>query len=144
MNFPAAAPPHYPARVMSRLGHRAVELVVGGFALLGFVYVPLGDRTGLEHVARILRTPAATELGRSLLGTAERARARLLGEVTPGALGPGGPEPLAPLAPASARGHSPRRSERAGTFPRPEPPALTQLRTLDAGADASLGWSATP
>ncbi len=144
MNFPAAAAPHYPARVMSRLGHRAVELVVGGFALLGFVYVPLGERTGLEHVARILRTPAAMELGRSLLGTADRARARLLGEVTPSALGPGGAEPLAPLAPTSPPGHSPRRPERAATLPRPEPPVLSQLGTIDAGADASLGWSATP
>jgi hypothetical protein len=42
---------------VGNLGRRLVESVVGLFALLGFVYVPLGRHTGFEHAKAVLSTP---------------------------------------------------------------------------------------
>lgn len=47
-----------------------MEGVVGLFALLGFLYVPLGRHTGYEHARAVLTTPAASaalaDLGRAV------------------------------------------------------------------------------
>jgi hypothetical protein len=51
----------YDAGVFARAGRHAVELVVGVFALLGFVFVPLGQKTGLEHLKAIVHTDAAQQ-----------------------------------------------------------------------------------
>jgi hypothetical protein len=91
---------------------RAVELTVGFFALLGFVWVPLGQRTGYEHVRAILATGPAAEAGRELVQAAVGLRDRWLAGR--------GPEPV----PAG---------------PKPVPPPL--VRAADAGADASLPYS---
>lgn len=83
-------------------GRRAAEILVGLFALLGFVCVPLGQKTGFEHVVAIASTPAVLEAGRDLLAAAERARLRLLGGLDPQApvaprpAGSGAPHPVVP------------------------------------------------
>jgi hypothetical protein len=82
-------------------------MVVGLFALLGFVYVPLGHKTGFEHLKAIARTGAAQEAARDLAEAAIWARARLLGALTgtdadeepaghPPAREKGGPKPTVP------------------------------------------------
>jgi hypothetical protein len=45
---------------IGNFGRRLVEAAVGLFALLGFVYVPLGRLTGFEHARAVLSTPAAS------------------------------------------------------------------------------------
>jgi hypothetical protein len=45
---------------IGNLGRRLVEGAVGLFALLGFLYVPLGRHTGWEHTRAVLSTPAAS------------------------------------------------------------------------------------
>jgi hypothetical protein len=47
--------------VFFRLGRRAIGLVTGFFALLGFIAVPIGERTGYEHVKAALATPEGHE-----------------------------------------------------------------------------------
>ncbi|MEN9579666.1 MAG: hypothetical protein RJA70_2675 [Pseudomonadota bacterium] len=47
------------------------------FAFYGFATVPLGKRTGLEHLQRILGTEEAEDAGREL----KQAGGRLLGEI---------------------------------------------------------------
>lgn len=95
---------------LTHLGRRCIESVVGLFAVLGFIYVPLGRHTGFEHAKAVLSTPAAlrawSELSQTALGLRERAFA-FVGERL-GASAPGGPV---------AR---PSAAER----PRPVPPRL--------------------
>lgn len=59
---------------------------MGLFAVLGFLYVPLGRQTGLEHAKAVLSTPAATaavaDLTTAALSLRERAVAYLTGRVT--------------------------------------------------------------
>jgi hypothetical protein len=97
-------------------------LVVLGFALIGFVSVPLGDRTGLEHLRAVLATDAAARLGSGLWDAFTGARAKLFES--------GSAEPREPSG------------------PRPEPPDLersTGATGSDAGApDASLSYHHCP
>ena len=78
------------------------------FALLGFCYVPLGQRTGLEHAKAILTTPAALRAGGELVNALVRVRGKVLGETLPVAGGPHalphprGPQPKLPRFPRSA------------------------------------------
>jgi hypothetical protein len=69
------------------LGKRLVEGVVGLFAILGFVYVPLGRHTGLEHTLAVLSTPAAAaaveDLSRTALALRQRAIDFLTQHATP-------------------------------------------------------------
>lgn len=65
-NFALRPALDYPARVLGKLGRRALDVIVLVFAALGFVYVPLGQRTGLEHVRAIFSTPEAERAGREL------------------------------------------------------------------------------
>jgi hypothetical protein len=46
--------------VFFALGRRVVFGVIGFFALLGFISVPLGDKTGWGHLQLILASPATT------------------------------------------------------------------------------------
>jgi hypothetical protein len=72
--------------VIARLGRVVVVL----FALLGFVCVPLGKKTGLEHVVAILKTGAAADTGHALVESAARLRRRVLaalGHARPRAVG---------------------------------------------------------
>ena len=97
---------------LSHLSRRLVESVVGLFAILGFVYVPLGRHTGFEHAKAIFSTPAASaafeELSASALGLRQRALDLLSGRLT-----------TPPPAPEAAA-----QPARAQSQPRPVPPKL--------------------
>lgn len=47
--------------MLIRLGRRAIGMVTSFFALLGFIAVPIGERTGYEHVKSALATPEGQE-----------------------------------------------------------------------------------
>ena len=47
------------------------------FALYAFAYTPLGDRSALEHLLAVLRTPQATHAGEQLTDAARRLRSDL-------------------------------------------------------------------
>ena len=68
--------------MLSRLGRRLLELVVTLFAVLGFLYVPLGKKTGFEHVKAIVMTPPAKEAGRELFDVGSKLRSRVVDSVT--------------------------------------------------------------
>jgi hypothetical protein len=73
---------------VGNLGRRLLESVVGLFAILGFVYVPLGRRTGFEHACAVLSTPAATAAVEDLSRTALELRQRAIDFVTQRASAP--------------------------------------------------------
>jgi hypothetical protein len=60
-----------------------VESFVGLFALLGFAFVPLGSKTGLEHSVAVFGTPSVREAAAGLLNGVERAKGRLLDVFVP-------------------------------------------------------------
>ena len=90
------------ATVFGVAGRRATEILVGLFALLGFVCVPLGQKTGLQHLIAIGSTPAVGEAALELWNAAQRARERVtrgFGEQArpgPTPAGSGGPQPRVP------------------------------------------------
>jgi len=92
------------------LGKRLVEGVVGLFAVLGFLYVPLGRHTGFEHAKAVFSTPAAAsafqELSTAMLDLRERAVELVTGHE---------PRPVTP---------PPDRSHGSSPQPRPIPPKL--------------------
>ena len=99
------------------LGRRLVQSVVGLFAILGFLYVPLGRQTGFEHAKAVLSTPAAADaiddLTTTALGLRQRAMDFITGRLsTPAGPGDGGPSAGTPKA------HG------LGREPRPVPPKL--------------------
>ncbi len=101
---------------LTHLGRRLVESVVGLFAILGFIYVPLGRHTGFEHAKAILGTPAASaaidDLTRTALSLRERAFDFLTGRLSASAA------TLPPPGTDSAK-------QRPGTHePHPVPPKL--------------------
>jgi len=86
------------------IGRRLLEGVVGLFAVLGFLYVPLGRHTGFEHAKAVFSTPAAAaafqELSGAMLDLRERAVELVMGHE---------PRPVpSPLQPAKASGQPPR------------------------------------
>jgi hypothetical protein len=102
------------------LGRRLVESVVGLFAILGFLYVPLGRHTGFEHAKAVLSTPAASAAIDDLTTTAIGLRQRAMDFFT-GRLSAPEPEPTSDNAPSgtgAAKAHAPGRE------PRPVPPKL--------------------
>ena len=82
----------------SALGRRAVQLGVGFFALLGFVAVPLGKRTGYEHAKAIAAAAPVVDAARELVEAASRLLSRHE---------PAGPTP--PTSPARPQEHLTRR-----------------------------------
>jgi hypothetical protein len=103
---------------LSNLGRRLIESVVGLFALLGFVYVPLGRHTGFEHAKAVFSTPAATaaidDLTTTALGLRQRALDFVTGRLSPGAVS----DADEPSRNAVPKAHTPSRE------PRPVPPKL--------------------
>ncbi len=100
------------------LGRRLLESVVGLFAILGFLYVPLGRHTGFEHAKAIFSTPAATtaigDLTTTALGLRQRAMDLFTGRLS-------APEPTSnnrSNVPDATKPHAPGRE------PRPVPPKL--------------------
>jgi len=72
----------YDRPVIGNLGRRVTELVVLLFALLGFAFVPLGQRTALEHLGKILSTGAAAEAMQGLTDSIAELRSRLVARPT--------------------------------------------------------------
>lgn len=93
------------------LGRRLFEGVVGVFALLGFLYVPLGKHTGFEHAKAILSTKAATSAFQELTATALGLRERALDFISTRLNHEALPEPATRQGPL-------------GGSPRPVPPKL--------------------
>ena len=104
---------------LSNLSRRLVESVVGLFAVLGFLYVPLGRHTGFEHAKAVFSTPAATaaidDVTRTALGLRQRALDFVSGRM---AAAPGAKDTDGRNAEASPKAHAPTRE------PRPVPPKL--------------------
>ena len=96
---------------LGNIGKRLLEGVVGLFAVLGFMYVPLGRHTGFEHAKAVLSTPAAAAAASDLSKAALDLRQRAIDFVTGRA-----------LAPASATETESRAH--ADHTPRPVPPKL--------------------
>jgi hypothetical protein len=86
-------------------GRRIAEATVALFALLGFAFVPLGQKTAFEHTLAIFSTPAAKAAFRELAGTVLRLRDRVVQAVAPPSTSPApgnGPRPELPKLPESA------------------------------------------
>lgn len=103
--------------MLGTVGRKLLEGVVGLFALLGFLYVPLGRHTGLEHARAVLSTPAASAAIADVTSSVLQLRARAVDIVTgrvppPSSLGSGE---------TSAAEERPRGN---GKGPRPVPPKL--------------------
>jgi hypothetical protein len=100
---------------LTHLSRRLVESVVGLFAILGFVYVPLGQHTGFEHARAVLATPAAQaaidDMTRAALGLRQRAFDFFSGRLSAEVAGND-------AAPAEIK------PPRPGKAPRPVPPKL--------------------
>ncbi len=91
--------------MITRVGRRVLEIGVGMFALLGFAFVPLGKKTGLEHLKAIIATAPAKEAGAELIDAGFRLRARVFERAVTDA-GADAPQPeslmcVAPLARAA-------------------------------------------
>jgi hypothetical protein len=71
--------------VFGSFGRRALESVVGLFALLGFAFVPLGSKTGLEHTLTVLATPSVREAANGLMIALDKAKGKLVDAFVPGA-----------------------------------------------------------
>lgn len=80
--LPMANDPSYDRPVFFALGRRVIFGAVSFFALMGFVSVPLGDKTGWGHVQSILASPATTHAVTEFRGTAEHTQRRLLAWLT--------------------------------------------------------------
>lgn len=100
------------------LGRRLVESVVGVFAVLGFLYVPLGRHTGFEHAKAIFSTPAAATAIDDLTTTALGLRQRVMDFFTSRLSAPEPTSDNGPNGPKTAKVHAPSRE------PRPVPPKL--------------------
>jgi hypothetical protein len=87
---------------LGNLGRRCFESIVGLFAILGFLYVPLGHHTGFEHAKAVLGTPAAAAAIEDVLGAAQTLRARAVAYFT------GRPTEAAPPPTPTARPSEPR------------------------------------
>lgn len=62
-------------------GRRLVSLVVLSFAALGFLAVPIGDKTGYEHTRTLLGTREAARVGESLEALGAKLKEMVLGEL---------------------------------------------------------------
>ena len=76
------------------------------FALLGFAFVPLGQKTALEHTFAIFSTPPAVGAFRELVGTVLRLKDRVVEVVAPAVPPQNQPKPELPKLPERA---APRR-----------------------------------
>ena len=77
-------------------GRRVAEALVALFALLGFAFVPLGQKTALEHTFAIFSTPPAVGAFRELAGTVLRLRDRIIEAVVPPTAPKNQPKPEIP------------------------------------------------
>lgn len=103
---------------LGNLGRRFAEGVVGLFAILGFLYVPLGRHTGFEHAKAVLSTPAAAAAIDDLTTTALGLRQRALDFFTGRLSAPQASSDNASSGADATKAHTPNRE------PRPVPPKL--------------------
>jgi hypothetical protein len=80
-------------------GRRIAEALVALFALLGFVFVPLGQKTAFQHSLAIFSTPPAIAAFRELAGTVYRLKDRVLEAVAPPSAPKDQPKPEIPKLP---------------------------------------------
>jgi hypothetical protein len=107
--------------VFTTILRRIFRTLVFLFAAYAFVFVPLGEKTALEHILAIFRTPQAQRAGSELKTGAERLVKRLRESARPE---DGDEEPLpAPRRHADKHEPSPRRPL-AGTAPAPSAAAM--------------------
>jgi hypothetical protein len=116
-DFHLIARRRYDGAVLGNVGRRLVEGVVSLFALLGFIYVPLGQHTGFEHARAVLSTPAASAAIEDLTTTALRLRGQALSFLT-------GHTPAAPLIEGTPNRTGDTSGPQKGNAPRPVPPKL--------------------
>jgi hypothetical protein len=67
--------------VLTLLTRLTVGLIVGIFAALGFLAVPLGERTGFQHTRAIFTSSEARDFARELKNASDDLKKRILGEV---------------------------------------------------------------
>ncbi len=103
------------AAVIGSVGRRLVEGTVGLFALLGFLYVPLGRHTGFEHARAVLGTPQATAALQDVTTAALRLRERVL-QLFSGHFASQLPPPASEAVPTAG--------EKLERSPKPIPPKL--------------------
>jgi hypothetical protein len=73
----------YDPLVFGIAGRRVAEAVVALFALLGFAFVPLGQKTAFEHSVAVFTTPAAIGAFHELTGAALRLKDRIAESLAP-------------------------------------------------------------
>lgn len=86
----------YDSSVFGIAGRRVAEALVALFALLGFVFVPLGKKTAVEHTFAIFSTPPAVGAFRELADTVLRLRDRIVEAVVPPVAPKNQPKPEVP------------------------------------------------
>jgi hypothetical protein len=80
-------------------GRRIAEALVALFALLGFVFVPLGQKTAFQHTLAIFSTPPALSAFRELAGTVLQLRDKVVEAVMPTSAPKDQPKPEIPKLP---------------------------------------------
>ncbi|MEP7051135.1 MAG: hypothetical protein ABJB12_12325 [Pseudomonadota bacterium] len=93
------------------LGRRGLEAGISLFAILGFCYVPLGSRTGLEHAKAVFGTAAAKRAGAELFEAFARVRGKLTEEAQ--ALATGNASATPPSLPPPHHAAHPEHGHRA-------------------------------
>lgn len=67
--------------MLAQLTRRIVAFVVSVFAMLGFLAVPLGEKTGFQHVRAIVSSEEAGHFGRALRNAVAELGSQLRGEL---------------------------------------------------------------
>jgi hypothetical protein len=73
----------YDPEVFGIAGRRVAEALVALFALLGFVFVPLGQKTAFQHAVAVFSTPAALVAFHELTGAVLRLKDRVTETIAP-------------------------------------------------------------
>jgi hypothetical protein len=88
--------------VLGNFARRLIDLGVLFLALYAFAFVPLGKRTGLEHLIAVLHTRAARNATHEVVEAVERLRERLVGGDAPRTIETRG-APVVPKLPHRSR-----------------------------------------
>jgi hypothetical protein len=113
--------------VLLRLGRRVIYSGVAFFALLGFVSVPLGQKTGWAHIQAIAATPAATRAVDEFKSSVAEWEHRLVGWLTSRFHSTTGTLPIASAREGIVEDSVPRMPQKhtqLGSVPVPKPPSL--------------------
>ena len=96
----------YDPQVFGIAGRRIAEALVALFALLGFVFVPLGQKTAFQHAVAVFSTPAAAIAFHELTGAVLRLKDRVSEAIAPAPKPESQPKPELPkLTERPARPH---------------------------------------